>query len=309
MKIFLRTAASIVLLIIAFTATADWTSVQKQFKAEKDHDKAVSQLKESEVSKDDDLAQKIDSYDTDSVKKKKEDYDAIANLLDAKVTAEHFKSKGGADQIAKEIKKDPIYSAEKEAGKSNWIEKLNDRLKKIFERKPKSPDTPDMPQLPGWVGPIIQALFVILCAAIIALIIYLLVKVPWAWTAAGRAKRAKRGGILKDGELLLSEDEYLIEADRLIAEGKFREACRALYLASLLRISAARIARFEPTQTNWEHLRRIEFSKTKPENLEFRSITKAFDLAWYGYRATQLSDVLPFRESYVSIKAMTEGMG
>ncbi len=308
MKIFLRTVASICLLIVAISAQADWASVQKQFKTEKDHDRAVSRLSESEFSKDDELVPLIETYQADSAKGKREDYDSIVNFLDAKVMAEHFKSKGDADKIAKEIKKDPIYSAEKEAGQSNWVEKLNDRFKKIFEGK-KAADTPNIPNIPAWIVPIIQILFVLVCGAIIAAIIYLLVKVPWAWTAAGRAKRAKRGGILEDGEMLLSEDEYLIEADRLIAEGKFREACRALYLASLLRISTARIARFEPTQTNWEHLRRIEFSKTKPENLEFRSITKGFDLAWYGYRATQLSDVFPFRESYISIKAMTEGMG
>jgi hypothetical protein len=232
-------------------------------------------------------------------------YNSIKQYLSANALSEQFSTVKGAEATAKDIKKDPIYSAQKEVISSNWLQKLLDRLKNLFKDDSSQPER-DAPQIPDWVPPLVRGLFYVVCIAIIGLIIFLITKIPWAWTKSGRAKKLKRGGLLEDGEILLSEDEYLLEADRLIAEGKFREACRALYLASLLRIDKARIARFEPAETNWEHLKRIETSKSRPEQLHFRPTTKAFDLAWYGYRANSAEDVLIFRDTYLSIKSLTE---
>ena len=309
MKNFLRAVASILLVCGALFAQADWSSLQKKVSAAKGRDEAISLIKKSEYAKDPELGVLLDDYNSATTKAVKDNcFDSIKDHVSANAFSESFKNAKAAGSTAKDIKKDPIYTAEKEATSSNWLQKLGERLAKIFDRK--DDNGPEIPKIapPQWLGVLFQGLFYLLILGIIGLLIFLIVKIPWAWTAAGRAKRAKRGGMLEDGEQLLSEDEYLIEADRLVAEGRYREACRALFLASLLRIDSVRIARFEPTQTNWEHLRRIESSKIKPELLDFRPTTKAFDLAWYGYRAKSADDVWVFRETYISIKSMTEGM-
>lgn len=309
MKNFLRAAASILLVCAALFAQADWTSLQKEIQLAKNRDEAVGHIKKSEHAKETGMAELLDDYNSATTKAVKDTtFDSMKQMVSANALSESFKNAKGAEVTAREIKKDPIYTAEKEAISSNWIQKLFERLKNIFNSNNNDNNQPrnDRPAPAVWLGTILQALFYLLCAAIIGALIYLVIKIPWAWTAAGRAKRAKRGGMLEDGEQLLSEDEYLVEADRLIAEGRYREACRALFLASLLRIDSSRIARFEPTQTNWEHLRRIETSKTKPEFLDFRPATKAFDLAWYGYRAKRIDDVTIFRETYIDIKMLTE---
>jgi hypothetical protein len=308
MKNFLRAVASIVLLALVFSAHADWTKLNEDFRRISNHEQAVSRLEESEKASEQDLYDLIAVYHSAISKKDKDSaFESIGQFLSASALTEKFKVSPGADAKAKEIKKNPIYKAEKEVIASNWIQKLFERLKNAFNNDSKEESKPSSPP-PGWVFPLIQGLFIVFCIAIIALLVFLLTKIPWGWTSAGRAKRVKRGGMLETGEELLTEDEYLLEADRLVAEGKYREACRALYLASLLRIDKSRIARFESTQTNWEHLRRIETSRTRPELLQFRPVTKAFDHVWYGYRVRSADDVAIFRETYVSIKVLTEGM-
>jgi hypothetical protein len=309
MKSFRQAAASFALLIVAFSARADWSGVDKNVKRSKTQEEAVSQLKNSEHGKDEAIIDFIDAFESAKDKAAKDSsFKNLSQFVSANALTEKFSLNKDAEATAKKIKQDPIYKSQREAVSSNWIQKLWDRIWNGMKDNTNSSNGPNLPAIPSWVGVIVEGLFYLVCAAILGALIFLIIKIPWAWTAAGRARKAKRGGILEDGESLLSEDEYLLEAGRLIKEGRFREACRALYLASLLRIDKARIARFEPAETNWEHLRRIESSKTKPESFEFRPATKAFDLAWYGYRAKSEDDVEIFRETYLSIKHLTEGM-
>ena len=307
MKKLFRAVASIFFVVLAVSALADWTSLQKKFQDAKTREEAVGLVKKTKYASETDVSDKISTFESAKGKKEKEDaYYSLKQLVDANALSENFSVSKGADATAKSIKKDPIYDARKEAKSSNWFNKLMDRAKKLFQ-KPNLPDNKIGPP-PAWMLYIVWGFCFLLIVALLVGLVLLVINLPWAWTKAGRARKANRGGILEDGEALLSEDEYLIEADRLIAEGRYREACRCLYLATLLRFDATRIARFEPAQTNWEHCRRIEASKILPTPIPFRPTTKAFDLAWYGYRAKHLDDVMIFRETYVSVKNLTEGM-
>jgi hypothetical protein len=77
---------------------------------------------------------------------------------------------------------------------------------------------------------------------------------------------------------------------------------RCLYLACLLRLDDAGVARFDRSETNWEHLYRIERSPSKPTGLGFRAPTIAFDRVWYGHNVRGLSDVHEFRMWYVGVQ-------
>ncbi|HAY12941.1 MAG TPA: hypothetical protein DCY02_00560 [Armatimonadetes bacterium] len=54
-------------------------------------------------------------------------------------------------------------------------------------------------------------------------------------------------------------------------------------------------------ETNWEHLRRLEKSRTRPVDLNFRDVTSRFDVIWYGERTQGMADVDWFRNQYETI--------
>lgn len=305
MKNFHRAVASVIFVILSMVAYGDWAKVRQEFRAEKNHDTAVNKLASVDPNSELDLSELIAKYQqAKKTSEKDKAYEEIGNYLSCQSLSESIAPVSSAKTKIEKIKKDPMYRTQKEAESSNWMQKLIDRLKNLFNRKESQQSQPNA-EIPSWVGSLVKGIFWILVACAIAALIYVIVKLPWG-SFTSRTKRKSNVGMLEEGEVLLSEDEYLLNAERLIAEGKFREACRALYLATLLRIDAARIARFEPTQTNWEHLRRIESSATRPETFQFRPATKAFDLAWYGYRARSAADVEIFRETYIQIKSLTE---
>ena len=54
-------------------------------------------------------------------------------------------------------------------------------------------------------------------------------------------------------------------------------------------------------ETNWEHLRRLDKSRTRPADLNFREATSKFDTVWYGERTNGMEDVAWFRSQYESV--------
>ncbi|HWA84414.1 MAG TPA: DUF4129 domain-containing protein, partial [Fimbriimonadaceae bacterium] len=102
-------------------------------------------------------------------------------------------------------------------------------------------------------------------------------------------------------------DEWLELSSSYERDGKYREAVRALYLACLLKFDERNVARFLRSQTNWEHLARIETSPKKPAGLDFRTPTQAFDRIWYGYKVRGPIDVAEFRAWYGDVTRALQG--
>ncbi|MCG9895536.1 MAG: hypothetical protein MH204_08680 [Fimbriimonadaceae bacterium] len=145
----------------------------------------------------------------------------------------------------------------------------------------------------AWGDAIIRIMqFLLIAAVVIFAAVFL-----WKFRM-GPLRRRRAGGLLEDDEPDRSADEWLGEADRLAAAGRHREAVRGLFLASLLRLDEAKIASFRRGETNWEHCRRIMDSRSRPESLEFRSITREFDRIWYGMKVKGQPDVDRFRSFY-----------
>jgi hypothetical protein len=113
-----------------------------------------------------------------------------------------------------------------------------------------------------------------------------------------RRRARKVSAMLDDDEPERTADEWLLNADGLAAQGKIREAVRSLFVASLIRIDEAGIARFVRGQTNWEHYRRIQNSKARPAAFDFLEPTQRFDDIWYGFKVRGEIDVQYFREVY-----------
>lgn len=196
-------------------------------------------------------------------------------------------------QMAKQIKSSPLYRDPGLREQSNWLSGAAQRLNNIRPDCGNNTHALDRSAAPTVGNWLIDTFYGVLALGLIAFLVFALNKFAWSKRLERRAK-----ALLDEDEPERTVDEWLEMADRLEREGKFREAVRCLYLACLLKLDEARVARFERSQTNWEHLERIEGSPTKPANLEFREATKAFDHIWYGMRVNGSEDVMRFRVWY-----------
>ena len=85
---------------------------------------------------------------------------------------------------------------------------------------------------------------------------------------------------------------FLDDAAQLADEGRFREALRALYLATLVALDRRRLISFDPTLTNWQYMRQMPKSDTRQL---FSQFTRLFDYKWYGEEPTTHDDYLTCR--------------
>jgi hypothetical protein len=180
---------------------------------------------------------------------------------------------------------------------SNWLARALERLKNLkWDRETKAPN---LGFLAG-IGPLLYyGAWTLISCALLALIYFAVKHFRW------RRRLERRAAMLmEDSEPERSLDEWLTLADQLEAEGRYREAVRALYLACLLKFDEALVARFDRSETNWEHLARIETSPKKPPELDFQSPTRLFDQVWYGHKVRGKEDVGQFRNWYVAITEM-----
>jgi hypothetical protein len=152
----------------------------------------------------------------------------------------------------------------------------------------------------GTLGFLIPVVWVILAGLLLAFIVFAV-----RFVSFSKSKKRKAKAVLEEDEPERTLDEWLALADAHEREGRFREAVRALYLACLLKFDERNVARFIRSQTNWEHLARIESSPKLPVGLDFRAATKAFDQVWYGHKVRGRADVDEFRAWYLSV---TEGL-
>lgn len=228
-------------------------------------------------------------------------------MIELRAFAERSVPKGAsseAAELAKRIKSSPFYRDPGERDQSNWMgrgfEQAGDSLT-AFLRALLQRNTPDVPNL-GAGAISLDWLQFLLWGLLIALVLVFLVFAFRHFQWKSSLERKARA-LLEDDEPERTRDEYLEEADRLTAEGRFREAVRCLYLACLLVFDEANVARFIRGETNWEHLRRIQSSAALPQDLDFEPATQKFDQVWYGMRIDGVSDVERMRGWYVDISS------
>ena len=206
---------------------------------------------------------------------------------------------------AREIKsRNPLYREEGEKESSNWLAKAYERVGNALRAllNPSTPDAPNLPSGRGFFGPWLSYLMWGLLGLILVVFLYFAFR---HFTWQGKLKR--KAALMDEDEPERTLDEWLVLADQLEREGKFREAVRCLYLACLLKFDEHHVARFDRGQTNWEHLKRIEVSPGKPPHLSFREPTQAFDRVWYGMILEGRPDVQRFRSWYVEVAAALGG--
>lgn len=169
---------------------------------------------------------------------------------------------------------------------SSWLSRALGRLRKPEFDRPRF-NGPKI-GLGNWLTPLMWTLL----AALGGLAAFLLVR----YVRFPKGKRRPR--LIDEEEPLRSADGWIEEANALIAQGRFREAARGLYVAGLMRFDEAGVARFDRHQTNWEHLRRIQASPRRPEGTDVRAATLRFDRLWYGLGTVTREDAEAMRAWY-----------
>lgn len=222
---------------------------------------------------------------------------AILRLMDS---AESFSAKAepgkkSPSALATSILNRPEFKPKQETKYSNWLSEvfqgLTDWLQSLFKapEPERNSGSFNMPNLPDWLGGLLQVfriLLVLITVLALAAAIFFAVKFA----------RAHSRTLLDDVEEVRTRSEYLDLAEQLVQSGDLRQAIRALYVASLLRLDELKIARFDRSDTNWEHLARFESSTRRPQGLDFRAVTKNFDRFWYGRAIVRIEDVGAFRQ-------------
>jgi hypothetical protein len=224
----------------------------------------------------------------------------VVEELDAFIALQAEPASGRVEdpkKAAEEILANPLYVDRIERKDRNWLDKVSNRLGDriiawLSQIEFSSPRT-QFGLFDGALGGL-HVIAWVLVLVVIGLVLYFVLR-----NFSGAARRKRRiGGILADDEPERTADQWLAQAEKLEAEGRFREAVRCLYIACLVRYDDGRVARFRRHETNWEHLYRIEGSPTNPKEVDFRAATQSFDKVWYGYMVRGVEDVTAFKEVY-----------
>lgn len=230
------------------------------------------------------------------------DVDRLKRMVRLRALAERKADDPKGDPAAEvgKIKANPTFMDPGQSKSSNWtakpFERLGDWLDRFFRRPP--PDLPAAAPPSGFGQVLVVVVWVLLGAAVVAFLIW--AGKTFSWRIAKR-KRKIAAGMLEEDEPERTADEWLDQADELERQGRFREAVRCLYLACLVRLDEANVARFIRSETNWEHLHRIHASPRRPAGFDFTQPTRTFDIVWYGHVTRGQPDVAEFREIYTNL--------
>lgn len=132
----------------------------------------------------------------------------------------------------------------------------------------------DLPMPAGWL---LMLLLLVVTAIVLGYVL-----------SQREAPRSGSGaGAAAAGPQARAPAQHLDDAASLAAQGKPREALRALYLATLVALDRGRHIHLEPGKTNGQYLRSMSRG---PLRQDFTSFTRVFDRKWYGDEPATLHD-------------------
>ena len=90
----------------------------------------------------------------------------------------------------------------------------------------------------------------------------------------------------------------LAQAETDAAGGRYREALRAVYLATLLQLDRHGAISYTESGTNWEYMKSLSQSSGRDKTTIFRTLTTLFDESIYGHRDLSASDYAAGMHAY-----------
>ena len=147
-------------------------------------------------------------------------------------------------------------------------------------------------------------------AFIVAAVIFAVLVLAYLWASRARDKHEASGTIQPvagaDGDDPRDRPPaaHLDDAALLARAGRFREALRALYLATLVSLDRRRLIAFDPALTNWQYLRHMPRDELRQDFMHF---TRLFDYKWYGDERTTEADYETCRQLADRICATQDG--
>ncbi|MCX6344805.1 MAG: DUF4129 domain-containing protein [Armatimonadetes bacterium] len=176
----------------------------------------------------------------------------------------------------------------------NWLQKLLDARDDLLERMMVAPV---VASAIGWVllGVIVIAFVAVLVFLALRLLAYYSVKAP-------KRERAGQQQIVRRSAPSLKS--ILETSQKQASEGRYREAYRNMYIATILTLDKAKLISYADGITNWEYLRALS-RQSAPEATEvFRNMTSSFDELIYGERCVAAGDYETCVSKYKSLEEM-----
>lgn len=189
--------------------------------------------------------------------------------------------KQSASELARSVKSDHRFRKAEDDREANWLARALSRVKLDQPPRTRMPSV----SIPG----VTELVWVLLGLFLLAFLGFCV------WFFSARFQRAQRSRqVLEDDEPLRSSNEWISIGAAAEQNGDLRGAVRAYYVASLIRLDELSVLRFVPSETNWQHYRRL-IRLQNGEAFGFRTYTKRFDDIWFGYLETNRGEVADFR--------------
>lgn len=130
-----------------------------------------------------------------------------------------------------------------------WLERL------FASNAPSSRVNPSLPSIPDWLSEGLFWLIVLLLASWAIWQLYRLVNPYFARSIFSQGRAIARS---PSPEANLTVNDWLARSRVAQNQGNYREACRALYMAALQRLSDAEVIRNQPSRTDGEYLNLVQ---------------------------------------------------
>jgi hypothetical protein len=117
--------------------------------------------------------------------------------------------------------------------------------------------------------------------------------VLFIWALWGRLNQLKhQAQLARKGQTAINEildsNGWKEQAQSLASQGKWREACRAVYFASLRNMDESEILEYSPSRSNYEYI----YSLTRQPVIakDFRQLANLVESLWFGKRTAAQAD-------------------
>jgi hypothetical protein len=183
----------------------------------------------------------------------------------------------------------------------NLIQKLLDARDDLLER---------ILFAPAVAGAIGRVLLAVIGICFVGVIVYLVLRIIAYYSV--KAPKRERAGQQQIVRRAAPSLKSIIEtSQKQASEGRYREAYRNMYIATILTLDKAKLISYADGVTNWEYLRALsrqpahaELRRSTEATEVFRNMTSSFDELIYGKQNVAVGDYETCVDKYKSLEEM-----